>query len=170
MTALAAGKRDQHGHAMARKCVGICCKLAVVGWLLHSSTAGSLKNSGETSLELATQSGDKTHVLAHIVSSFRSVVRKASAAIGALLVLAENAFLRQQLIVAKRSIKRPKVRRHERGLLALIAAFNPRWHHALLIVQPKTLIRWHLGGFHLFWGHASRPASRKHGLAAMSWR
>jgi len=37
-------------------------------------------------------------------------------------LLAENAFLRQQLIVANRSVKRPRLRRCERGVLAFLAA------------------------------------------------
>jgi hypothetical protein len=42
-------------------------------------------------------------------------------------LLAENAFLRQQLIVASRSVKRPSFRRHERGLLVLLARLVPAW-------------------------------------------
>jgi hypothetical protein len=54
---------------------------------------------------------------------------------------AENAFLRQQLIVASRSVKRPGLRRHERGLLVLLARLVPRWRHALLLVKPGTVLR-----------------------------
>jgi len=72
-------------------------------------------------------------------------------------LLAENAFLRQQLIVANRSVKRPSLRRHERGLLALLASIIPEWRNALLIVKPETLIRWHREGFRSFWRAKSRP-------------
>jgi hypothetical protein len=41
-------------------------------------------------------------------------------------LLAENAMLRQQLFVAARSVKRPIVRAHERGLFVLLAIACPR--------------------------------------------
>jgi putative transposase len=31
------------------------------------------------------------------------------------------------------------------------------WRHALVLVQPATLIRWHRQGFRLFWRWKSRP-------------
>ena len=49
-------------------------------------------------------------------------------------LLAENALLRQQLIVASRSVKRPSLRRRERGLLALLVSTLPQWRDALLII------------------------------------
>jgi hypothetical protein len=70
-------------------------------------------------------------------------------------LLAENALLRQQLIVAARAVKRPDLNPHERGLLALLASLLPRWRDALLLVKPKTLLRWHREGFRLFWSHRS---------------
>jgi hypothetical protein len=57
-------------------------------------------------------------------------------------LLAENAFLRQQLIVASRSVKRSGFRSHERGLLVLLARLIPGWSHALLLVKPETVLRW----------------------------
>jgi hypothetical protein len=45
-------------------------------------------------------------------------------------LLAENAFLRQQLIVASRKVERPAFRPHERGLLVLLAGLVPRWRDA----------------------------------------
>lgn len=76
-------------------------------------------------------------------------------------LLAENAFLRQQLIVANRSVKRPSLRRHERGLLALLAGIITAWRNALLIVKPETLIRWHRDGFRVFWLAKSKPMSQE---------
>ena len=48
-------------------------------------------------------------------------------------LIVENAFLRQQLIVASRGAKRPIFRGHERGLLVLLASLLPRWRNALLL-------------------------------------
>jgi len=70
--------------------------------------------------------------------------------------LAENAFLRQQLIVASRSAKRPSFRSHERGLLVLLARLIPGWSHALLLIKPETVLRWHREWFRLFWRRKSR--------------
>ena len=60
-----------------------------------------------------------------------------------------------------RAMKRPGLRRHERGLLALLASVIPRWSSALLIVKPETLIRWHRKGFRSFWHAKSRAGSRE---------
>lgn len=58
-------------------------------------------------------------------------------------LLAENAFLRQQLIVASRRVKRPAFWPHERGLLVLLAGLAPRWRDAVLLVKPDAILRWH---------------------------
>ena len=76
-------------------------------------------------------------------------------------LIAENAFLRQQLIVASRGVKRPAFRGHERGLLVLLARLLPRWRCALLLVKPETVLRWHRAGFRLFWRHKSRSAGSR---------
>jgi len=55
-------------------------------------------------------------------------------------LLAENAMLRQQLIVAARAVKRPKVHAHERGLFVMLASRVPHWRDALLLVRPETVI------------------------------
>jgi len=48
--------------------------------------------------------------------------------------------LRQQLIVAARTVKKPKVTRYERGLLVILARLVPRWRDALLVVKPDTRV------------------------------
>ena len=64
-------------------------------------------------------------------------------------LLAENALLRQQLLVASRNKKRPAFRPHERGLLVFLSSIMRRWRDALLLVNPDTIIRWHREGFRL---------------------
>src|SRR2546422_11678234 len=62
-------------------------------------------------------------------------------------LVAENALLRQQLIVLARSTKRPRLTRADRRILVLLASRVRAWRSALLIVQPATLLRWHRAGF-----------------------
>lgn len=60
-------------------------------------------------------------------------------------LIAENAMLRQQLIVLMRQVKRPKLTDGDRIRLVLLARIARNWQYALHIVQPETLPRW------LFW-------------------
>jgi hypothetical protein len=79
---------------------------------------------------------------------------------------AENALLRQQLIVASRKVKCPDFKPHERGLLVLLARFVRGWCDALLLVKPDTILRWHRQGFRLFWRwKSSRPKVGKQRVA-----
>jgi hypothetical protein len=66
-------------------------------------------------------------------------------------LIAENALLRQQLIVLNRSVKRPCLTGVDRSLLVLLASRVRTWKDALLIVKPDTLLHWHRQGFRLFW-------------------
>ena len=52
---------------------------------------------------------------------------------------AENALLREQLIMLKRQVKRPVCSKADRILLVLLARVVRAWKQALLIVQPETL-------------------------------
>src|SRR5215472_18059664 len=72
---------------------------------------------------------------------------------------AENALLRQQLIILRRQVKRPVCTKTDRMLLVLLASIVRTWKQALIIVQPETLLRWHRLGFKLFWKYKSRASS-----------
>jgi putative transposase len=74
-------------------------------------------------------------------------------------LVAENALLRQQLIVLQRQVKRPALGRLDRLLLVLLASRVPNWKQALMLVQPETLLRWHRQGFRLFWKAKSARAA-----------
>ncbi len=76
-------------------------------------------------------------------------------------LLAENALLRQQLIILRRQIKRPVYRKTDRLLLVLLARMVRTWKQALFLVQPETLLRWHRELFRVFWKHKSKARSRK---------
>jgi putative transposase len=56
-------------------------------------------------------------------------------------LIAENALLRQQLIILKRQVKRPTFTKTDRLLLILLARLVRTWQQALVIVQPETLRR-----------------------------
>jgi len=72
-------------------------------------------------------------------------------------LLIESALLRHQLVVLRRSVKRPVLTRTDRTLLVLLAGRLRSWRQALLIIKPDTLLRWHRAGFRLFWKRKSRP-------------
>ena len=55
-------------------------------------------------------------------------------------LIAENALLRQQLIMLSRQVKRPAYRKTDRMLLVLLARVVRTWKQALFIVQPDTLL------------------------------
>jgi putative transposase len=74
-------------------------------------------------------------------------------------LVAENAFLRQQLIILRRQVKRPACTKTDRMLLVLLARMVQSWKQALFIVQPETLLRWHRRGFQLYWKYKSRAGS-----------
>ncbi len=79
-------------------------------------------------------------------------------------LIAENALLRQQLIVASRKVKRPVFKSHERGLMVLLTSIVRGWRDAVLLVKPETILRWHREGFRLLWKWKSRnrkPAESK---------
>jgi len=74
-------------------------------------------------------------------------------------LVAENALLRQQLIILRRQVKRPACTKGDRMLLVLLARMVRTWKQALFIVQPETLLRWHRQGFQLYWKYKSRAGS-----------
>jgi transposase InsO family protein len=76
---------------------------------------------------------------------------------------AEIVFLRQQLIILRRSAPgRIKLRRTDRLIFVWLYRLFPTVLQCAVIFQPETLIRWHRCGFRLYWrwksrGHAGRP-------------
>ncbi len=71
-------------------------------------------------------------------------------------LIVENAALRQQLVVASRTVKRPRFRPLERGFLVALSSRLPNWWNAVLLVKPSTILRWHREGFRLVWKRRSR--------------
>jgi putative transposase len=81
-------------------------------------------------------------------------------------LVAENALLRQQLIVLKRSVKQPKLTARDRWLMVLLSSKLAHWKQALLIIQPDTLLRWHRELFRWIWQHKSKHIGGKPPLSA----
>ena len=81
---------------------------------------------------------------------------------------AENALLRQQLIVLQRQVKRPALTPGDRVRLVLLARLVQTWQTTLLIVQPPTLLRWHRQGYRLFWRARSQAGHKRPQIAPES--
>ena len=62
-------------------------------------------------------------------------------------LIAENLFLRHQLSILQRQVKRPQLTKGDRLGLLFWASRLRNWKQALLIVKPETLLRWHREGF-----------------------
>jgi putative transposase len=70
--------------------------------------------------------------------------------------MAENALLRQQLVILQRSVKHPTLYKRDKFLLILFASKLCSWKQALLIIQPDTLLRWHRELFRWIWKRKSK--------------
>ena len=81
-------------------------------------------------------------------------------------LLAENALLRQQVIVLRRSIRRPQFHHDDRLFLLILARLCRRWRDALHVVNPETLLRWHRDLFKIVWRRQSRPRGQPRRLAS----
>jgi transposase InsO family protein len=68
----------------------------------------------------------------------------------------ENAALRHQLAVLKRSVKRAKVQDSDRIFWMLLRRSLRDWKDALIFVKPDTVVRWHRRGFRYYWKRKSR--------------
>src|ERR1700726_1453893 len=79
-------------------------------------------------------------------------------------LLLENLALRQQLAVLKRRHPRPRLELLDKLFWVAIRRFWSEWQRSLIAVTPETVVRWHRGGFRLYWKLLSkvrRPAGRR---------
>ena len=72
----------------------------------------------------------------------------------------ENAVLRHQLAVLRRTVKRPPPGRCERLLLAAASRLLPRERWSAFLVSPQTLLRWHRELVARKWTYQRRAAGR----------
>src|ERR1700692_1759710 len=86
--------------------------------------------------------------LAALASPFKSKLR----------LEAENAVLRHQLIVLRRSRHgRVRLTNHDRWFLIQLYRWSPSILQVFTIIRPETLVRWHRAGFRCYWRWKSRP-------------
>ncbi len=71
-------------------------------------------------------------------------------------LLLENLALRQQLLALQRRKPKPRLARIDRLFWVAVRRLWPKWKHALVIVTPETVVRWHRAGFRLYWNWLSR--------------
>jgi hypothetical protein len=72
---------------------------------------------------------------------------------------AENAVLRQQLIVLRRRLHgRVRLTNSDRWFFILLYRWFPSILQVLTIIRPETLIRWHRSGFRCYWRWKSRSS------------
>jgi hypothetical protein len=91
-----------------------------------------------------------------LTGTLRDLVRSKPA------LIAENALIRQQLVILQRHVKRPRCTRTDRLLLVLLASRLRTWRHAVLIVQPETLLRWYRQPVRTFWRRKSSATAPRH--------
>jgi transposase InsO family protein len=91
-------------------------------------------------------------VLVALLAALHSTVRSRAA------LAAEILALRHQLGVLRRQAPaRLRLRRIDRIVWVLLSRAWSEWRHAVQIVSPDTVVRWHRRGFALYWRWKSRP-------------
>jgi putative transposase len=71
-------------------------------------------------------------------------------------LVAENALLRQQVIVLRRQVQRPMLMAVDRWWMVMAAQLTRSWRDARMLVQPATLLRWHRDLYRRWWAWKSR--------------
>src|SRR6202048_1438197 len=81
-------------------------------------------------------------VVAVLASPFQSKIR----------LEAENATLRNQLVVLRRKLKgRARLTSNDRWFFVQLYRWFPSILPVLMIIRPETLVRWHRAGFRRYW-------------------
>ncbi|MBA3736443.1 MAG: transposase [Actinobacteria bacterium] len=79
--------------------------------------------------------------LVHLVA--RRLLRALAGRSSVAALEVENAVLRHQLAVLRRTVRRPPLERRDRLLLAAASTLLPRERWSVFLVRPQTLLRWH---------------------------
>jgi hypothetical protein len=82
-------------------------------------------------------------------------------------LLLENAALRHQVAVLKRSVSRPRIDDSDRLFWIALRRLHRESKDWLLFVRPETVLKWHRRGFAWYWARKSKP--RKRGRPAIGW-
>jgi transposase InsO family protein len=75
-------------------------------------------------------------------------------------LLLENLALRQQLAVLVQKRPRPRLAVPSKLFWVVLRQLWAGWNHALVVVQPETVVQWHRAGFKLYWRWISRRKNR----------
>jgi hypothetical protein len=79
-------------------------------------------------------------------------------------LLLEILALRQQLAILKDRHPQPRFTAPDKFFWVALRKLWPGWKHALVLLQPETVVGWHRAGFKLYWKWLSRhrlPAGRR---------
>src|SRR2546430_17010457 len=71
-------------------------------------------------------------------------------------LLLENLLLGQQLQVALRSQRRPRLHIRDKLFWLVVRRLHHNWPRHLLLVRPETVLHWHRTGWPLSWRSLSR--------------
>ena len=94
-------------------------------------------------------------ILKTVLGALRSVFQSRAA------LLAKNFVLRQQIVVLRRFVPKPRIRARDRVVLALAARVFGSVLQAITILRPATVVRWHRSFWRLIWRKRSgRPVGR----------
>lgn len=96
--------------------------------------------------------------MAHLLLRRLARLLVGASGVGALEV--ENAVLRHQLVVLRRSTKRPLLRRRDRLVLSIASGLLPRERWSAFLVSPQTLLRWHRELVRRRWNYSHRRPGR----------
>lgn len=80
-------------------------------------------------------------------------------------LILENLALRQQLLALHTKRPRCRLTTLHKLFWILLRRFWPEWKKPLVLVTPRTVVRWHRSGFRLYWTWVSRAkhgAGRRH--------
>jgi putative transposase len=92
--------------------------------------------------------------------AMRRLVRVFAGSSSVAVLEVENAVLRHQLTVLRRTVKRQPLRRRDRLLLAAASGLLPRDRWSVFPVSPQTLLRWHRELVRRKWSYRRRSAGR----------
>jgi putative transposase len=96
--------------------------------------------------------------LVHLL--FRRFARVVAGGSAGAALEVENAVLRHQLSVLRRSVKRPELRRRDRVVLAATSGLLPRERWSAFMVSPQTLLRWRRELVQRKWTYRRRRVGR----------
>ncbi len=68
----------------------------------------------------------------------------------------ENISLRHQILIYKRTVKKPIITQSDRVFWIIVKRFCKEWKKHIYFVKPETVISWHRQGFKLFWANKSK--------------